>query len=214
LGPNGNANGVDGYANNTPDYWPLIAKVPASFNRAHNLNVSFAAELPFGEGKPWATQGLGAAVLGGWQFNGLLTAYSGSPFTVSADSASLNAPGNSQIADQVKPDVEIVGARERWFDPTAYAPVSGTRFGNSGYNQLRGPGLISMDMSIYRAFRITERVGLQFRAEMFNVANTPHFANPGSNVSGSNFGVITNVANTGREGIDERLFRLGLRLSF
>ncbi|MGH9630478.1 MAG: TonB-dependent receptor domain-containing protein, partial [Bryobacteraceae bacterium] len=94
LGPNGNANGVDGYANNTPDYWPLIAKVPTSFNRAHNLNVSFAAELPFGAGKQWATQGLGAAVLGGWQFNGLLTAYSGSPFTVSADGASLNAPGN------------------------------------------------------------------------------------------------------------------------
>jgi hypothetical protein len=46
------------------------------------------------------------------------------------------------------------------------------------------------------------------------VTNTPHFANPNSNVSGSNFGVITSIANTGREGIDERLLRLGLRLSF
>ncbi len=214
LGPNGNANGVDGYANNNPDYWPIMAKVPTSFNRAHNVNVSLSAELPFGPGKRFVTEGIGAAILGGWQVNSLLTAYSGAPFTVSSDAASLNAPGNSQIADQVLASVDMVGERERWFDTTAYRPVTAARFGNSGYNQLLGPGMVNVDMSIYRAFRFTEQIGLQFRAELFNVSNTPHFANPAANVSGANFGVITTVANTGREGIDERLFRVGLRLSF
>ena len=67
---------------------------------------------------------------------------------------------------------------------------------------------------------------MQFRVEIFNVTNTPHFANPGANVSNltlnqdgtvknlGGFSSITNTANTGREGIDERLIRLGLRLGF
>lgn len=214
LGPNGNANGVDGYANNTPDYWAMMAKVPTSFDRTHNFNAAVSAQLPFGKGKSMLTDGVGAAILGGWQFNALFSAYTGAPFTVSADGGALNAPGNSQIADQVKPSVDIIGSRTAWFDTTAYRPVSTARFGNSGYNQLRGPGMINADASIYRAFQIKEGISLQFRAEMFNLTNTPHFAGPAANVSGSNFGVITSVANTGREGIDERLFRVGLRLGF
>jgi hypothetical protein len=214
LGPHGNANGVDGYSNNTPEYWPLIAKVPTTFDRTHNATVSVSAELPFGAGKRLASSGVGAAILGGWQINSLFTAYSGAPITITADAAALNAPANTQIADQVKPEVEIIGRREMWFDTSAYAPVNTPRFGNSGFNQIRGPGLVNLDMSIYRTFRFTERVGLQFRAEGFNVTNTPHFGSPATNVSGSNFGVITSTANTGREGIDERLFRFGLRLSF
>jgi hypothetical protein len=214
IGPNGNWTGVDGYANNNPLYWPIIARVPQSYDRTHNFNLSFGAELPFGTGKRWATSGVQGALLGGWQFNGLFTAYTGAPFTVSADGASLNAPGNSQIADQIKPEVSKVGARTQWFDTSAYAPVTAVRFGNSGHNQLRGPGLVNLDLSIYRAFRITERLGLQLRAEAFNVSNTPHFANPNGNVNAAQFGVINGVANTGREGIDERMFRLGLRLSF
>ena len=214
LGPVGNANGVDGYANNNPAYWHLIEKAPMSYDRPHNFNVSFSAELPFGRGKALLSEGIGGAILGGWQINSLLTAYSGAPFTVTADAASLNAPGNTQTADLIKPEVEMVGRRERWFDTSAYAPVTQARFGTSGHNQLRGPGMVNLDASVFRAFAITEQVRLQFRAELFNVTNTPHFANPNSNVSGSNFGVITTVANTGREGIDERLFRVGLRLSF
>ncbi len=214
LGPNGNANGVDGYSNNNPAYWEMMSHVPTSYDRTHNFNASFSAQLPFGKGKSMLTDGIGAAVLGGWQVNALFTAYTGAPFTVSADGGSLNAPANSQIADQVKPNVNIIGSRTAWFDTTAYAPVTTARFGNSGYNQLRGPGMVNADVSVYRIFQMGERVSMQFRAEMFNVSNTPHFANPGANVSGSNFGVSTAIANTGREGIDERLFRVGLRLAF
>lgn len=214
LGPNGNANGVDGYSNNTPEYWPIMSKVPTAFDRTHNFNASVSAQLPFGKGKSMATSGIGAAILGGWQVNALFSAYTGAPFTVSADGGTLNAPGNSQIADQIKPTVNKIGQRTAWFDTTAYTPVPNARFGSSGYNQLRGPSMINADASIYRVFQFHERVSLQFRAEMFNISNTPHFANPSSNVSGSNFGVITTVANTGREGIDERLFRVGLRLGF
>jgi len=73
---------------------------------------------------------------------------------------------------------------------------------------------VNLDLSIYRSFRITETIKAQFRAEAFNASNTPHFGNPRSDVSSTNLGVITAVQNTGREGIDERFFRFGLRLSF
>jgi len=214
IGPVGNWTGVDGYQNQTPEYWPLIAHVVRDWDRTHTFTTAFAFELPFGRGKRWASSGPAAALLSGWQFNGLFTAYSGTPFTVTASGASLNAPGNSQIADQIKPKVEIIGKREQWFDTSAYAPVTQARFGNSGWNQLRGPGLVNLDMGIFRKFRLSERFELQFRAEGFNLSNTPHFANPRSNVSSSGFGEITDVQNTGREGIDERMFRFGLRLSF
>lgn len=215
LGPlSGNEYGVDGYLLNTPEYWPLIAKVVRNIDRTHNFNAAFTTELPFGRGKRWATSGIAGALAGGWQFNGLFTAYTGAPFTVTSSSASLNAPGNSQIADQIKPDVEIIGSADRWFDTSAYAPVTTARFGNSGFNQLRGPGMVNVDASIYRMFRITERVSVQFRAEMFNVTNTPHFANPRNDITASQFGALTAIANTGRDGIDERFARFGLRLSF
>ena len=71
-----------------------------------------------------------------------------------------------------------------------------------------------MDASVFRSFRVTERVNLQFRAEAFNLSNTPHFAAPVSDVSNTRFMEITGVRGTGREGIDERVFRFGLRLGF
>jgi len=215
LGPlSGNEFGVDGYQNETPEYWPLIAKVVRNIDRPHNFNAAFSAELPFGKGKRWATGGAPAALLGGWQINGLFTAYSGAPFNVTTSGASLNAPGNAQTADQIKDRVEIFGSRDLWFDVSAYAPVTAARFGTSGRNQIRGPGVVNGDLSVYRSFRISERVGAQFRAEMFNVTNTPHFANPRNDISATQPGLITGTANTGRDGIDERFVRFGLRLQF
>jgi len=91
---------------------------------------------------------------------------------------------------------------------------------------LRGPGQIDLDASLFRSFRISERVATQFRFQVFNVANTPHFANPGSNagnlVLNSNgtvnnlggFTVITSTTGNGREGVDQRVLQLALRVSF
>ncbi|MFN7934126.1 MAG: carboxypeptidase regulatory-like domain-containing protein [Bryobacteraceae bacterium] len=214
LGPRGNENGVDGYTNNTPEYFPLIAKVVRSFDHTHTFNAMSTVELPFGKGKRWATGGVGSMLLGGWQVNNLLTMYTGAPFSVTSAGGSLNAPANGQTADQIKPSVQIFGSRDLWFDPTAYAPVTAVRFGTAGWDQLRGPGLVNLDSSVYRGFRISERFGLQFRAEAFNISNTPHFGNPRSDISSTQPGLITGVQNTGREGIDERMFRFGLRLNF
>jgi hypothetical protein len=195
------------------------------YDRTHNFNTSFVAELPFGNGKKYLTHGVAAAIAGGWQANGLLSLYSGSPFSVSA-SDTLSLPGSNQRADQVKPDVAIYGDPAMYFDPTAFRGVTGARFGTAGYNSLRGPGTRNLDFSIYRTFRFTERVSAQFRAEVFNLTNTPHFSNPSANASNlqlnpdgsvrslGGFTTITSTSGIGREGVDERLFRFGLRFAF
>ena len=174
---------------------------------------------------------MAAAILGGWKINGVLTMMTGTPISVTASGTSLNMPGSTQRADQVKGSVETLGGAGRgqsYFDPLAFRPVTEARFGNAGFNSIRGPGAVNLDAGIYRQFTLTERLLMEFRAEAFNFTNTPHFANPGSNVSSMSlnpdgsirtlggFTEITavNAADFGRGNVDERTFRLGLRLSF
>ena len=158
------------------------------------------------------------AVLSGWQVNGIFSAYSGTPFTVTASNASLNAPGNTQTADQVKPEVAKLGGIGQDalpLDPAAFAPVTAARFGTSGRNVLRGPGLVNLDVGVFRNFKLTERLGMQFRTEAFNVTNTPHFANPSSNVSAAGFMTVTSALSTsGSVEGGERAIRFALRFSF
>jgi hypothetical protein len=201
----------------------------AGTDRTHHFVVSSTYELPFGRGKPMVTQGVGAALLSGWSLNGIFNHYSGAPFTITASSSSCNCPGNSQIADLVNPNVAKVGSGvggQAYFDPLAYAPVTGARFGTSGFNQLRGPGNNNLDMSVFRTFRISERFSTQIRAEAMNATNTPHFANPsGTNVSNlqtnpdgsvknlNGFMQITATNPLGRV-LDQRYFRFGFRVQF
>jgi hypothetical protein len=215
------------------DYFNLN-QARLNFDRPHNFQASIVAELPFGPDKPFLNKSnsVVSAIVRDWQTNALLSAYSGAPFSVSSDSTSLNMPGSTQRADQVKPTVAIlgnVGPGTSYFDPLAFAAVTQARFGTAGYNTLRGPRVINLDFSIYRQFRLWQGSTMQVRAEAFNLTNTPHFANPSSsNLNVSNmqlnadgtirnlggFSSITSTANTGRDGIDERLFRIGVRFGF
>lgn len=92
---------------------------------------------------------------------------------------------------------------------------SGLRFGTCGPNSERGPGLFNLDLGVIRKFQSTEKMELQFRAKGFNMTNTPHFGRPNSrNANSSSFMAPNRIRNTGREGIDERFFRIGLRLGW
>jgi hypothetical protein len=201
-----------------------------NYDRTHNVQITSILELPFGRGRTWATSGPLSVLASGWQLNNIFTMMSGTPFSITADGASLNLPGSTQRADQIAPAVNILGGAGRgqsYFDPLAFLPVTTPRFGNAHYNSMRGPGVFNWDVGVFRSFLVTESLKLEFRAEAFNFTNTPHFANPGGNVSNlqinratnvinnlNGFSEITNVINLGRDGIDERQFRFGLRLSF
>jgi hypothetical protein len=188
----------------------------ASHDTPHNFQFAFVYELPFGEGKPWATTGLRRTILGGWQMNGTFSAFSGRPYTLTASGASLNMPGNQQTPDQIKDDVEIfgeVGDAGTYFDTSAFARVTEVRFGNVGRNSMRGPGQRNLDLSLFRSFAVHGGVELQVRAEAFNVTNTPHFNNPNGNINSSNFGRILSTDANWANG-RSRQFRFGLRATF
>jgi len=224
----------DNLAIKIPEYrhlnWGL-----SSLHMPHKFALSSIFELPFGTGKRWLESGTASAILGGWQVNAILMAYSGSPFTVSSSSGSLNTPGSSQRADQVKDTIQTfrppnsaVKAREQvsWFDPMAFAPVTETRFGTSAFNKLLGPSQFNLDMGFFRKFQLSEAMTLEARVEAMNITNTPHLGNPGGNVSNmtlnedgsirslGGYTQVTGMRNIGREGIDQRTLRFGLRFGF
>ncbi|MFB3920612.1 MAG: TonB-dependent receptor domain-containing protein [Terriglobia bacterium] len=209
------------------DWTPAIQALPylglnralTSFDRPHNLQIMNIWQLPFGNGKRWLSgqNRVVDAIVSGWQTNTILSLMSGPPFTVSA-SDNINMPGNTQTADQVKANVTKlggIGPGTPYYDQSAFADVTAPRFGTSGFNILRGPGIVNWDFGITRDFTITERWKLQFRMESFNFSNTPHFDIPDGSVSdGPDFMTVTGVSDLAREGIDERQFRFGLRLQF
>jgi hypothetical protein len=197
-------------------------RAPAGFDRTHNLQFYGNYELPFGRGQRFANDGFLAAVVGGWKVNWILSRLSGTPFTVTSSGTSVNAPGNTQTADQVKPEVEILGGHgvgQPYFDPLAFRAVTEVRFGNTGRNILRGPGQFNLDGSVFRTFAVREGMGLEVRMEMFGVTNTPQFNNPGataSNMTLNNDGTIRALNGfgeiTGASG--ERQIRFAAKFTF
>ena len=137
-------------------------------------------------------------------------------------------PGSTQTADVFGTPKKLggYGRGQAYYDPSTFGAVSGPtgiRFGTGGINNIRGPGIANLDLGLFRRFNLTERVNVQFRAEALNATNTPQLGNPSNNISGLRApngayagGVfeITGTANTGRDGLVQRAFRLGLRLGF
>ncbi|HEX4002959.1 MAG TPA: TonB-dependent receptor [Candidatus Acidoferrales bacterium] len=182
-------------------------KAVAGFDRTNNFEAYGVYELPFGKNQRWVTSGLASKVAGGWQFNWILSAMSGTPFTITdtgVGATNLNAPGNTQTVDIVGPMTLLHGTPKsscavdnascEYFNPTAFASVTTPGvLGTAGRNILRGPGLFNLDASLFRDFKITERLTFQFQAQAYGLTNTPHFNNPNANISGANFGAITST---------------------
>ena len=192
---------------------------PASLNVTHQSSQSFSYELPVGRGKPWLSGagGLAEKLAGGWQVNGIVTLQSGFPFTPLIGS---NRSGNGDIRNQDRPSVNpaftgpvIIGSPNQWFNPNAYVfPTPGT-FGNVGRSVLTGPVMAVVDFSVFKDTRISEQVGLEFRAEVFNIINRANFGLPNPIVFSAGrvspvAGLITETTTSSRQ------MQFGLRLTF
>jgi hypothetical protein len=97
------------------------------------------------------------------------------------------------------------------FNPAAFdgaTPLAEARQGKLGRGTLRGFGLQQVDLSLRRRFRIHENLGLDFRADAFNLFNTPNFANPTGVLTNTNFGRATQLLGTGLGGLNP-LFQVG-----
>ncbi len=182
-------------------------------DRTHTFVQSFLYELPFGKGKKWLTSGVASWVAGGWQLGGVLSLETGTPFTITASSASLNAPGNTQVANVNGPFHKLkgIGAAKAWFDTSVFSQPTTAALGNSGKNAYVGPGFFNLDASAFRRFALTERYNLELRAEAFSLTNTPQFGNPSSNYTNPDFGHL-DATNGGATG--NRVVELAAKITF
>jgi hypothetical protein len=185
--------------------WALSAS-----DRPHTITMSFVYQLPWHSS--FDKFNIIRALINDWQVNGIFQAFSGAPFTVTADAIALNTPNNTQTADLVGTVVKVgkIGANGVYYDPSAWAQPEGVRFGNTRLNQFRGPGGWNLDFSLFRTLPVTGRQRFEFRIEASNVTDTPKFANPTSSITHGDFMRIfaLNSAFAGRE------IRLAIRYSF
>jgi len=186
---------------------------PTYFDARHMFTTSHVWDVPVGKGRKFGS-GMNPVlngIVGDWQLAGILTLRSGFPLTIQgANNSGTNSRGARASVVSGRSGGNTlgeVGLRSKWFDTTAYRNTVAGEFGNVGIGTERGPGLATYDISIQKEFPIYERVRLEFRAEFFNLTNTPQFSSPNRSVTAVNFGELA-----GAQG--ERNGQLALRLTF
>ena len=196
--------------------WPQNSlNVASDYGRSdgdqrHKVSGSWTWDLPFGQGRAHLNSGgIVEALLGGWQFGGIITYGSGFPFTplIGVD------PSNTGTFGSIRPDQTgdpSVSDRSpnHWFNTGAYAVPADYTFGNAERNSLTGPDFFDVDLYLAKRFAVGQDLSLEFRLEVYNVANRANFAQPDPFVDSDSGGTITGLASPMRE------IQWGLRLYF
>jgi hypothetical protein len=154
-------------------------RASSNFDERHILNIGYDWNLPF-----FKNQGLANKILGGWEYSGITTFNTGAPFSITYSTVSDNAGVANGVGSSSRPDLvgnpnsgftqtPLPGFKQQFYNPGAFAPPTGLTFGTAGRNILRNPNRLNFDMSIFKHFAIRESMGVEFRAEAFNVFN--HF---------------------------------------
>jgi hypothetical protein len=162
---------------------------------------NFTWDLPFGEGKRYLSEkNMASRLVGGWQFNGIVTLQTGTPYNVTASDDGLfgvhavyaNCIGDPFVGATT--DHKSYTTTGFLINPAAFSQPAHGFFGTCAPNKFHGPGIQMVDLSLFKQFAITERVRLQFRSEFFNAFNHPNFGNPNANIaSPGSFGKVFNT---------------------
>jgi hypothetical protein len=201
-----NAGGITGSENSPPqNSFNLAADRSLTyFNTKFRFVSTGVYELPFGKGHKLFANGMSRRILGGWQLAGILQLQSGFPFTVNYKGDPINIGGGSggiltrpnYVLDaNGRPINPNLSSSQRstaeWFNTAAFVqPIY--QFGNIGRNTLLGSGLTTIDATIARTFQVYERLRLQFRLEVFNLANHSNYNLIGRVVNDPTFGIVQN----------------------
>jgi hypothetical protein len=155
-------------------YNPGANRSSSNFDQRHILNFSYIWDLPF-----FKSPGLANKVFGGWQFSGITTFQTGTPFSVivSTDNAGVaNGNGSAARADIIgDPKAGVTQSPDQLgpqiYNPNAFALPRGLTFGNVGRNSLNNTHWTNFDMALFKHFKVTENLAFEFRAEAFNIFN-------------------------------------------
>jgi len=187
----------------------------SQYDIPHLFHFSGGYELPIGKGHSFLGHSTGVAnqLASGWSTNFIVTLQSGYPFNIGCHGPQTHASNDGLNCNAlIVPGVNMYAGPHnvnQWMNAAAFAnaPVATAAGQNAALGgmgtQVRGPGYHRMDFSVFKDFRTSERTRLQFRAEFFNLTNTPQFANPSNtDFTSKYFGQITGLvdgANDPRE---------------
>jgi hypothetical protein len=149
------------------------SKGPADFDNTQTLKLSTVYDLPTVALPSRALRGM----VNGWQVNAIVTANTGAPFTCKSGVDNSYSGVGQDSCDQVLPNAARppgVNPVSEWFNTAAFIRNAPGTFGNAGRNSLRGPGAFNVDASVFRHFRISERIATELRVEAYNVLNHPN----------------------------------------
>jgi hypothetical protein len=193
-----------------------MARGNSNFDVRQRFVAGAVYELPFGKGRRWLSRG---GVLdfffGGWELSNLASVQSGHPFTITVPNARtrLGATGlGNWWPDRLRSGRIDNPTAEGWFDTSAFvlpqSPDGSWHFGNAGRGILTSDGMFNLDAGLMKSFRVTERVRVQFRWEVFNLTNTPTLGDPTSGIDSPDFGKVRGTPSTPRQ------MQFAMRLSF
>ncbi|MCI0420349.1 MAG: TonB-dependent receptor, partial [Acidobacteria bacterium] len=183
-----------------------LSRGRSDFDVTHQANIAFVYDIPMRQFE----NSVARTLLTGWQANGILVFQSGLPFTVLSGRDNSLSGVNGDHADLIGDPRRPAGAdrMEQWFNTGAFRSNALGTFGTSGRNILEGPGLVQTDLSLFKSFRLSERLNLQLRAETFNAFNRVNLGRPTNSLTNPNLGKVT-TANT-----DPRVWQGALKLVF
>ncbi|MEO5741384.1 MAG: TonB-dependent receptor [Vicinamibacterales bacterium] len=188
---------------------PALVEGPLDQMRRHRFVTSWVFDLPdVGDGNAVVR-----GALNGWQLTGIIQFQTGSPFTITTgtDISRDGIGGDRAKTTGVSMDPPAGSDQTLWFNPAAFAAGDVGTFGDVAKGAYFGPSTYYWDMGLSKNMRFGDDMGVQFRAEFFNIFNHVNFANPATTVNSASFGRITSThANQG----DPRIMQFGLKFVF
>jgi hypothetical protein len=189
---------------------PYLERDSSSGDMPNVTSFSGIYDLPAGRGHNFASSGIGDVLLGGWALNTILSLQSGMPVTVT------QATNNNSFAGFALQRPNIVGSPSlpadqrtpgHYFNTAAFATAPQFVLGTASRNPVRGPAYRDLDLALVKHTKLVEGTEMEFRAEMFDITNTPEFSQPNGSFGAAAFGSITSTTT------DPRVVQFAIRLS-
>jgi hypothetical protein len=199
-------------------YNRLRERAVAGYDRTHVFTLDYIYSVP-NISKRFFDNPVTNVVLDGWQVSGVTRLWSGLPFSVTSN-GNAGTLGGGPRANYLGGTIIIKDFPNRqWFDPLVFGRPKDGELGNTGRNWLRGPGFTNFDVSLFKDFRFTEQIKLQYRAEFFNVFNHLQWFGINTGISATNPDSAVTAATRGTSGQltstrDSRKIQMALKLFF
>jgi hypothetical protein len=188
-----------------------LSRAPSAFNMPQNFVVSYVYDLPFRKALH-SNQGRLYKFLDGWQLSGITRFATGQPINMGEDDdlSLCNCDGvglpdwNGQMPQIFNPRKN---AKRYYFSTSQFSTEVLGQLGTSAPRFFSGPGLNNWALSLHKTTKVTERLGVEFRAEFFNAFNHVQFNSPDGDISDSTFGWVTSAGSP-------RIGQVALKLTF